>query len=162
VQELHRWMDNKGWAFLADVLSLYLPQPIDTSTLDTMIEGLVTAAWEYPMNRQMGTSSMSRAWVSDIVWAARELGADCAIHCGHDACKQTWSVVSILGEELMKQAQVPLLVLHGDSWMKTTTPITVIQQEMEEFIGNVVLGSTRTRRKVRRRRPKAGAVDPTA
>ncbi len=155
VSELHRWMGKKGWSFLADVLSLYMPQPIDTSTMDTMIDGLVTAAWEYPMNRQMGTSSMSRAWVADMVWAAREMGADCVVHCGHDACKQTWSVVSILGEELMNQAQVPLLVLHGDSWMKTTTPITVIQQEMEEFIGNVVLGKKRTRRKVRRRRPKS-------
>jgi hypothetical protein len=162
VSELHRWMGKQGWSFLADVLSLCLPQPIDTSTVDTMLDGLVTAAWEYPMNRQMGSSSMSRAWVSDMVWAAREMGADCAIHCGHDACKQTWSVVSILGEELMKQTQVPLLVLHGDSWLKTTTPITVIQQEMEEFIGNVVLGGRRTRRKVRRRRPEARAVDPTA
>jgi len=160
VQQLHRWMGKKGWSFLADVLSLYLPQPIDPSTWDTMVDGLVTAAWEYPMNRQMGTASMSRAWVSDMVWAARELGADCAIHCGHDACKQSWSVVSILEEELMKQAQVPLLVLHGDSWMKTTTPITVIQQELEEFIGNVVLGAKRSRRMVRRQRPAAKAADP--
>jgi benzoyl-CoA reductase/2-hydroxyglutaryl-CoA dehydratase subunit BcrC/BadD/HgdB len=158
VSELHRWMGQKGWSFLADVLSLYLPQPIDTQSWDTMVDGLVTAAWEYPMNRQMGTSSMSRAWVSDMVWAAKELGADCVVHCGHDACKQTWSVVSILGEELKKQADVPLLVLHGDSWLKTTTPITVIQQEMEEFIGNVVLGSKRSRRKVRRKRPAAKAA----
>ncbi len=155
VSELHRWMGHKGWSFLADVLSLCLPKPIDESTWDTMVDGLATEAWEYPMNRQMGKASMSRAWVSDMVWAARELGADCAIHCGHDACKQTWSVVSILGEELMKQANVPLLVLHGDSWMKTTTPITVIQQEMDEFIGNVVLGGKRSRRKVRRKRPAA-------
>ena len=155
VSELHRWMGHKGWSFLADVLSLYLPQPIDTSSYDTMVDGLVTAAWEYPMNRQMGKASMSRAWVSDMVWAAKELGADCAVHCGHDACKQTWSVVSILGEELKRQADVPLLVLHGDSWLKTTTPITVIQQELEEFIGNVVLGNKRSRRKVRRKRPAA-------
>ena len=114
------------------------------------------------MNRQMGKSSMSRAWVSDMVWAAKELGADGVVHCGHDACKQTWSVVSILGEELMKQAQVPLLVLHGDSWLGSTTPITVIQQELEEFIENVVLGAKRSRRKVRRRRPAAPATDPAA
>ncbi len=152
---LHEWMEKRGYSFLADVLSFYAPQPIDDTDRDSMVEGLVTAAWEYPMNRQMGRSSMSAAWVSDIVYASRELGADCAIHCGHDACKQTWSVVSILGEELLARAGVPLLVLHGDSWMKTTTPITVIQQEMEEFIHNVVLKKKRPRRRVRRSRRRS-------
>ena len=151
VAQLHLWMQNKGWAFLADVLSLYMPQPIDISSKASMIEGLVTTAWEYPMNRQMGTSSMSRSWVEDIVFVAKEMGATCALHCGHDACKQTWSVVSILGEELKKRAGIPLLVLHGDSWMKTTTPISVIQREMEEFVQNVVLRKPKSKRKVRRR-----------
>jgi benzoyl-CoA reductase/2-hydroxyglutaryl-CoA dehydratase subunit BcrC/BadD/HgdB len=157
VAQLHRWMGEQGYSFLCDVLSLYLPQPIDTSSKESIIDGLVTAAWEYPMNRQMGKSSMSRAWVGDMVFAARELGADCAIHCGHDACKQTWSVVSILDEELRQQAGVPLLVLHGDSWMKTTTPITVIQEQIEEFFHNIILTKGKSRRKVRRRRPAAGA-----
>lgn len=154
---LHAWMEERGYSFLADVLSFYAPQPIDTTDRESLIDGLVTAAWEYPMNRQMGRSSMSQAWVSDIVYASRELGADCAIHCGHDACKQTWSVVSILGEELMKRAGVPLLVLHGDSWLHTTTPITVIQREMEEFIENVALRKQRPRRRVRQR---PGAATP--
>ncbi len=153
--QLQQWMGKRGWSFLADILSLYLPQPIDLTSRETMIQGLADTAWDYPMNRQMGSSSMSRAWVADVVWAARELGADCAVHCGHDACKQSWSVVSILGDELMKQAGVPLLTLHGDSWMKTVTPITVIQKEMQEFIGNLVLSRKRTRRRVRRRRPAA-------
>jgi len=149
---LHQWMEARGYSFLADVLSFYAPQPIDTTNRETMIDGLVTAAWEYPMNRQMGRTSMSAAWIEDIVFASKELDADCAIHCGHDACKQTWSVVSILGEELLQRANVPLLVLHGDSWLKTTTPITVIQMEMDEYIQNVVLRKKRPRRRVRRRR----------
>ncbi len=154
---LHGWMEQRGYSLLADVLSFYAPQPIDTTDRETLVDGLVTAAWDYPMNRTMGRSSMSGAWVQDMLYAARELGADCAIHCGHDACKQTWSVVSILGEELMKRANVPLLVLHGDSWLATTTPITVIQQQMEEFIQNVVLRRKRPRRRVRRRKMEAHA-----
>ena len=61
---------------------------------------------------------------------------------------------------LLARAGVPLLVLHGDSWLGTTTPITVIQQEMEEFIQNVVLKKKRPRRRVRRRRsaPSPGAT----
>ncbi len=157
---LHQWMEQRGYSFLADVLSFYAPQPIDDTHQESMIDGLVTAAWEYPMNRQMGRSSMSAAWVDDMVFASRELGADVAIHCGHDACKQTWSVVSILGEELQKRADVPLLVLHGDSWLKTTTPITVIQKEMDEFIQNVVKDKDKPRRRVRRRKSPTAEGGP--
>ena len=155
LEGLHRWMERRGYSFLADVLSFYAPQPIDDTDREAMIDGLVTAAWDYPMNRQMGRSSMSAAWVEDIVFASRELGADCVIYCGHDACKQTWSVVSILGEELRKRAGIPLLVLHGDSWLRTTTPMGVLQQEIEEFVQNVVLRKKRPRRRVRRRGPAA-------
>ena len=148
---MHVWMEERGYSFVADVLSFFLPQPIDEDDLEAMIDGLVTAAWEYPMNRQMGRSSMSAAWVEDVLFACREFGADCVVHSGHDACKQTWSVVSILGDELRERAGVPLLVLHGDSWLKATTPISVLQQDMEEFIQNVVLKKKRPRRRVRRR-----------
>ena len=154
---LHQWMEARGYSFLADVLSFYAPQPVDDTDRDTMIDGLVTAAWEYPMSRQMGRSSMSAAWVEDIVFASRELEADCVIYCGHDACKQTWSVVSILGEELLKRAGIPLLVLHGDSWLRSTTPMSALQRDIEEFTRNVVLKKSRPRRRVRRRQPAAAS-----
>ncbi len=152
IAELHQWMGKRGYTFLADILGLYLPKPYDVSSLETMIDGLVATAWDYPMNRQMAAGSMSEAWVRDMVFVAKELSADCLIHCGHDACKQTWSVVSILKDELMKRAGIPLLILHGDSWMKTTTPISVIQENIEEFLSSVVLNKNKkVKRRVRRR-----------
>ena len=153
---LHSWMEESGYTLLADVLSLYMPQPIDLSSMDTMIAGMVEAAWDYPMNRQMGASSMSGAWVRDVVHIAREMRADCVIYSGHDACKQTWSVVSILQAELERRSKIPLLTLHGDSWRKTTTPITVIQKDIDEFIKTVVLPKKRGRKTRRRRRKPAG------
>jgi len=149
--QLHDWMERQGYTHLADVLDLYNPQPADTTSKESMIEALIAAAWDYPMNRQMAAPSMSEAWIQDMVHVARDLRADCLIHCGHDACKQSWSVVSILREEMMKRVGIPVLVLHGDSWRKTTTPITVIQQEIDEFIRQVVakkkLGAKRIRRR---------------
>lgn len=148
---LFSWMERRGYTFLFDVLDLYMPRPMDLTSYDTMVDGMIETAWDYPMNRQMAASSMSKAWVRDVGHFARDLEADCVVYCGHDACKQTWSVVSILREELMKQAGVPLLVLHGDSWMKTTTPITALQEEIDGFVDAVVTPKTRPRRRRARR-----------
>jgi benzoyl-CoA reductase/2-hydroxyglutaryl-CoA dehydratase subunit BcrC/BadD/HgdB len=153
---LHSWMERRGYTFLFDVLDLYMPQPMDLTSYDTMVDGLIATAWDYPMNRQMAAPSMSHAWTRDVAFTAKDLEADCVVYCGHDACKQTWSVVSILREQLMKQSGIPLLILHGDSWMKTTTPITAIQKDIDEFINGVVLSKRKGRRRLRKR-PSAGA-----
>lgn len=95
---------------------------------------------------------MAMGWSDDVILATKELGADCAIYPGHHACKQTWSSASILREELMKRQGVPLLILQADSWLKRTTPISVIQQQVDEFIKNVVAPKRSGRKKVRRSR----------
>ncbi len=150
LKELYSWMEKRGYTHLADVLDLCMPCPIDTSSTDTMIHGLIETAWNYPMTRQMGSASMSKMWIEDMIHVAKELKADCLIYCGHDSCKQTWSVVSILREELMKREGIPVLILHGDSWRSTTTPITVLQDDIEEFINNVVIPKKGGKRKVRK------------
>jgi hypothetical protein len=50
-----------------------------------------------------------------------------------------------------------LLILQGDSWLKRTTPISVIQEQIDEFIKNVVLPKQTGRKKVRRRAPRLDA-----
>ncbi len=149
---LFNWMEDQGYSHLGDGLDLYFPQIIDTSTMDSMIEGLAESAWNMPMTRQVGGESMSRSWTEDVVFVARELNADCVIYCGHHSCKQTWSVISILRKELMNQLGLPLLILQGDSWIKKMTPISVIQQEIDEFIKNVVARKTTKKRELRKRK----------
>ena len=145
------WMEEKGYTHLGDGLDLFFPQPVDTSSMDSMIEGVTEAAWNMPMNRQVGGESMSISWLEDIVYACQDLKADCAIYCGHHACKQTWSVVSILRAELMKRTGIPLLNLQGDSWMKQMTPMSVIQRDVDEFVTNVVARKKKRKRKTRQR-----------
>jgi hypothetical protein len=131
---------------------MIFPQPIETASRDTMLDGMAEEARNMPMTRQMGAPSMAMGWSDDVIMAVTQLSADCAIYPGHHACKQTWSAASILREELMKQVGVPLLVLQGDSWLRRTTPIGVIQELIEEFISNVVVPKQAGRRKVRKRR----------
>lgn len=148
------WMEDEGYSHLGDGLDLYFPETVDLDTMETMVAGIARTAWNMPMTRQVGGEQMSRQWTEDVIYAAKTLNADCVIYCGHHSCKQTWSVVSILRNELMERMGLPLLILQGDSWLKTMTPMSVIQKEIEQFISNVVSKKSGPKRKVRKRKAK--------
>ncbi len=154
---LFSWMDEQGYSHLGDMLGICFPQPIDTSSSDAMLEGLAETAWNMPMTRQVGAESVSGSWTEDVLWASRQLKADCVIFCGHHSCKQTWAAASILRKELMKRQNLPMLSLQGDAWIKRMTPMSAIQQEIDEFIKNAVLKRERSGGRTLRRRRKGGA-----
>jgi len=145
------WMEDRGISFLNDLLSFCFPAPVDLSSKESMLEGLAEAAWNMPMTRQMGGESMRVSWLDDIIYAINELGANCAIYCGHHSCKQTWSVFATVRNEIQKRTGVPTLCLQGDSWMRNITPMSVLQEEIGSFVDNVVVKKRRrTRRKTER------------
>jgi benzoyl-CoA reductase/2-hydroxyglutaryl-CoA dehydratase subunit BcrC/BadD/HgdB len=135
---LFSWMEDNGITHLGDGLDLVFPQIIDPTSRETMLTGLAEIARNMPMTRQMGADSMSVQWLDDITWAANELGANCCIYCGHHSCKQTWSSASVVRSELMKRSKVPTLILQGDSWIRRMTPMSALQDSIDEFVKNVV------------------------
>jgi len=135
---LFNWMEESGITHLGDGLDLVFPSVIDLTSRETMLRGVAEIARNMPMTRQMGASSMSVQWLEDITWAARELDADCCIYCGHHSCKQTWSGASVVRSELMKRERIPTLILQGDSWIRRMTPMSALQEYIEEFVKNVV------------------------
>ncbi len=145
------WMDEKGFINMGDMLQINFTQPIDLSTRESILDGIVENAWNAFMTRQMGGDSMSLRWVNDLIHIVKEFGVNGAIFCGHHACKQSQSVFSIARKELQEKTGVPTLRLQGDSWVGSMTPMSVIQAEVEQFINNVV-------NKKRRRRKKSGGV----
>jgi hypothetical protein len=50
---------------------------------------------------------------------------------------------------LTKRTGLPLLVLQGDSWIKRMTPMSVIQQQIDEFVRNVVAGKGQKKRSIK-------------
>ncbi|MBC7248334.1 MAG: 2-hydroxyacyl-CoA dehydratase [Actinobacteria bacterium] len=135
---LFNWMEENGITHLGDGLDLVFPQVIDTTSRESILTGLAEITRNMPMTRQMGAPSMSAQWLDDVTWAAKEMNADCCIYCGHHSCKQTWSSVTIVRNELLKRAGIPTLVLQGDSWIRRMTPIETLQELIEEFVNNVV------------------------
>lgn len=112
------------------------------------MNGLAEACFDYPMTRQMGADSMSVAWVDDMAGFIRDLDANCAVYCGHHACKQTWSVINNVRSQIMEQTGAPVLCLQGDCWIRRMTPSSVLKEEIGSFVDNVVAKKRRrTRRK---------------
>ncbi len=132
------WMEQNGITYLGDGLDLYWPNVIDLTSRETMIDGLAEIARNMPMTRQMGAPVMSAQWLDDVMWVAKDLGANCVIYCGHHSCKQTWSGASVLRQELMRRMKLPMLALQGDSWVRRMTPISVLQEQVSEFVDNVI------------------------
>jgi benzoyl-CoA reductase/2-hydroxyglutaryl-CoA dehydratase subunit BcrC/BadD/HgdB len=118
-------------------------QPVDTSSRESMIDGLADTCWDYAMTRQVGAESMSAQWADDISYWTSQLDADACIYCGHHSCKQTWSVFSMVRSEIMKRSKIPTLMLQGDSWIRRMTPMSALDEQIDEFV-NTVLKRKRT------------------
>jgi len=132
------WMEERGITYLNDILSLIQPQYYDTSSKESMLNGLAEACFEYPMTRQMGADSMSVAWIDEMAGFIKDLDANCAVYCGHHACKQTWSVINHVRSEIMKRTGAPVLCLQGDCWIRRMTPASVLKEEIRSFVDSVV------------------------
>jgi benzoyl-CoA reductase/2-hydroxyglutaryl-CoA dehydratase subunit BcrC/BadD/HgdB len=131
-------MEERGITVLGDLLGSFFFQPIDTSSMDSMIDGLADTCWDYAMTRQVGAQSMSTQWADDIAYWTSQLDADCCIYCGHHSCKQTWSVFSLVRSEIMKRSKLPTLMLQGDSWIRRMTPMSALDDQIDEFVSTVL------------------------
>jgi benzoyl-CoA reductase/2-hydroxyglutaryl-CoA dehydratase subunit BcrC/BadD/HgdB len=143
----YNWMEEQGYSYLFDVLDLFFPEPISTENKQVMLEGMCEAARTFTMTRQMGAESMSVAWIEDAIHMAKEMNTNCGIYCGHHACKQTWSVISIVQKELMDRIGAPTLALQGDAWLSGVTPMSSLQADIDEFIRNVVVKKKKSKEK---------------
>jgi len=147
---LFNWMEEQGYTYLFDVLDLFFPEPIPTDNKQVMLEGICEAARTFPMTRQMGANSMSVTWIDDAIRMSKMLDANCGIYCGHHACKQTWSVISIVQKELMDRIGAPVLALQGDAWLSGMTQVSTLQANIDEFIKNVVVKKRRVKARGRK------------
>ena len=146
------WMEEKGISNFGDALQVAFPQTLDLTSKETMLDGMIEMAWNNVMTRQMGAPSMARGWAEDIIYMVKEWDLDGCVYCGHHSCKQTWSAFTVTRNEVLKRTGVPTLGLQGDTWIRSMTPIGVIQEELEQFVNNVIAGKRkRSGRRGRRR-----------
>jgi benzoyl-CoA reductase/2-hydroxyglutaryl-CoA dehydratase subunit BcrC/BadD/HgdB len=143
------WMEKKGITVLGDILAIHFFPEMDYSSKESMLRGYAEIAFDYPMTRQMGGNSISLKWLEDISWAAQDLEADACIFGGVHACKHTLGTIAFLRREMMKRTGLPTLILTGDVFDKRHLPMTLLQEEVEIFVDNVI-----SRRKAKKEKIK--------
>jgi benzoyl-CoA reductase/2-hydroxyglutaryl-CoA dehydratase subunit BcrC/BadD/HgdB len=141
------WMEDNGITYLTDILnSGGFPQVYEVFDRKDALEAIVKTAWDYGMTRQMSADNMGLKWTEDFIYLAQDLKANCAIYCGHHACKQSQAVFRILRDGMTRKG-IPVLKLDGDCWNRRITPVSVLQEMILNFVNDVVVKGRRKRRR---------------
>jgi len=134
---LFDWLEEQfGHTYLHCGLTYFPPELtgfVDTSSRDSMIEGLAWRAFNFPMARQV--MSYSDIWINDYVHLAKAYKADCVVFAGHMACKHWWALNKLLSDALMDKAGIPTLRFETDMFDSRFTPKSEIYRIMEEYFG---------------------------
>jgi hypothetical protein len=129
------WLEKNGVALIMDILSYFPLTPIDTTSIDTMIDGLAEMALNFPMARQMkGPLDGPGGWAEDMVFLAKKYKADCCIFSGNPACKRAHGSLRLLSDRLKNEVGIPTLNLEADSWDRRVTPMPAIKEKIVDFL----------------------------
>ncbi len=136
--EIWRWMEKVGMVYLQDCFSWFPDKIIDTSTIDTMIDGLAERTFNMPMTKQhKGSWDSPEGWAEDMLFLAKELKADCTVFSGHLACKQAWGAYRLMRDMFKSELGIPSLRLESDILDRRITPVSVLKERIEEFVSTI-------------------------
>lgn len=135
-------LERNGMSYVTDCLTLFhAEEPIDTTSVDSMIDSLADRSLNYPMTRQMsGPFDAPNSWLDDILFIIKKWDIDSCIFCGHLACKNAWGAVEPLVKRIREETGVPSLLLEGDAWDPRITPPSTLFENIQEF--NETMGLT--------------------
>ena len=129
------WLEENGVALLVDILSYFPLTPVDTTSTNTMIDGLADMAINFPMARQMkGPLDGPGGWAEDMVFLAKKYKADCCIFSGNPACKRAHGSLRLLSDRLKEECGIPTLNLEADSWDRRITSMPAIKEKILDFL----------------------------
>lgn len=134
--KLFDWMENTFGATTAAITIMNPAVPsIDTTSLDTMLEGL---AWQ-GLDLTMALLRMS---AHDIMMYALDLyyrfKCDCVIITQHVGCKNICGKTGLI-RSLCKMHDIPILALELDYNDDRVTPPEVLREQIEEFFTTVMV-----------------------
>jgi len=132
------WLEEQGVSLIIDILSYFPLKPVDTTSTDTMIDGLADMGINYPMARQMkGPTDEPAGWAEDMLFLAKKYKADCAIFSGNPACKRAHGSLRLLSDRLKNELGIPTMNLEADSWDQRITSLPAIQEKILDFLETV-------------------------
>ena len=128
------WLEAEHGAIYTEDTLTYLPPItgyVDTTSMETMIEGLAWRAMQMPMARQ--TMSFSDVWINDFVEICRAFKVDALILGGHMACKHYWALNKLLSDKVREETGIPTLRFEMDMMDKRFTNPSELRKIMNDF-----------------------------
>jgi benzoyl-CoA reductase/2-hydroxyglutaryl-CoA dehydratase subunit BcrC/BadD/HgdB len=134
--ELATWVEETFHAtVIVDMLSSFLREdPIDTTSVDTMLVGLARRGLETTMGRlRVKASTLTERFLRDYA----DFGADCVVFPGPVGCKHVWGWLSLL-REVCRERDIPICAFDLD-WMDSRVrPAESIRNTIEQFFTTVM------------------------
>lgn len=134
---MYDWMERKfGAVTVMDLMGYNLAQPVDTSSEDTIYEGLAKTILNIPMGDQ--SRGPVEYYLDYLLSLVKKYKADCAIYGGHLGCKHSWGVANLLKEELYKQTGIPTLLFEVDTLDPRKISSKVVRDKIKTFFTEVL------------------------
>ena len=136
------WLEENCGSSLAECgLSVYpgeLVGLVDTTSLDSMLEGLAWRSFNAVMHRTVMT--FVDLHINDMVKIAKEYQVDAAVFAGNHSCKYVWTLPKMLSEALQDNLGIPCLTFEFDLVDKRFTQREVVFGLLSEFFNNIRAG----------------------
>jgi hypothetical protein len=134
--EMNAWLEERFNAVvITDLLSSFVRQdPIDTTSVDTMLCSLARRGLESTMGRlRVGAHRLTERFLIDY----QDFGADCVVFPGPIGCKHVWGWIGLL-REVCREREIPICVFDVD-WMDSRVrPVESVRETIEQFFSVVM------------------------
>jgi 2-hydroxyglutaryl-CoA dehydratase, D-component len=134
--DLFVWAEQKyRTAMLMDMLTYRRFNFIDTTSPDSMLEGLARVNMEGPMSRH--TRGPAENFFSDLFHLYDYFNLDMIWMAGHIGCKNTQALLGIMRERCRRR-DIPLLVLDYDLCDSRIVSEEAIKNQIEQYMDSVM------------------------
>jgi benzoyl-CoA reductase/2-hydroxyglutaryl-CoA dehydratase subunit BcrC/BadD/HgdB len=134
------WLEDEfGSTYLECGLSIYpgeIVGYVNTSSIESMIEGLAWRSFNCPMHRTVMT--FSDIHVNDIVTVAKSYHADAAIFGGNHSCKYAWTLPKMISDALAEEVGIPSFTWETDFLDKRFAPPENVKKQLSDFFQNLM------------------------
>ena len=136
--ELYHWLEETyGMTYITCGLSYFIDHQVDTSSVDSMIEGWAQRIMNFAMERQ--SMSFGDVWIDDMIYLAKDWDADCGIFGGNLSCKQGWAISKILADRLEDELNIPSTRFEIELCDKRTCPPDEFKHRIGSFVETILI-----------------------
>ena len=136
--ELFSWAEEKfGAVMIMEMLSFNRHPFIDTSSYDSMLEGIARIMMQGPMAQH--TRGPMEYFFDDLFFIHEHYAIDTIWMAGHVGCKNTQALMGILREKC-RERKIPLLVIDYDLGDSRVVSVDGLKQQVTLFMDTVMGG----------------------